>query len=241
MSPFSRRTFLTTAAVVSAARASAPAGNLKAVVVGGHPGDPEYGCGGTVARLTASGHRVTILYLNRGQNGCPAMEPEQCGHTRTSEAEQACRILSAQPRFASQMDGAAIIDAKHYDEFHRLLHSEQPDLVFTHWPLDKHPDHRAAFTLVQDSWVSLRKSFALYYYEVSNGDDTLRFSPTTYVNITAVEPKKRAACYAHASQAPDKFYALQSEVTRFRGLEAGCPQAEAFFALDPNSRNIPPS
>ena len=237
MSHLSRRIFLATAALVSAARASAAA-NFKAIVVGAHPGDPEYGCGGTVARLTASGHRVTILYLNRGQKGCPAIAPEQCGATRTKEAEQACRILGAHPSFTPQMDGAAIIDAKHYDEFHQLLQAEQPDLVFTHWPLDNHPDHRAAFTLVQDSWVRMRKSFALYYYEVSNGDDTLRFSPTDYVNITAVEPKKRAACYAHASQAPDKFYALQSEVTRFRGIEAGCPQAEAFFALDPN-RKIP--
>ena len=182
---------------------------------------------------------MTMLYLNRGQKGCAAIPPEQCGATRTNEAEQACRILGAQPRFASQMDGDPVIDAKHYAEFHQLLQSEQPDLVFTHWPLDNHPDHRAAFMLVQDSWVSMRKSFALYYYEVSSGEDTLRFSPTTYVNITTVESKKRAACYAHASQTPDKFYSLQSEVTRFRGLEAGCPQAEAFFALDPNSRKIP--
>jgi LmbE family N-acetylglucosaminyl deacetylase len=27
-------------------------GRLKVVVTGGHPGDPEYGCGGTVARYS---------------------------------------------------------------------------------------------------------------------------------------------------------------------------------------------
>jgi hypothetical protein len=37
------------------------------------------------------------------------------------------------------------------------------------------------------------------------------------------------ACYAHASQAPDKFYALQSQVTRFRGVESGYLQAEAYL------------
>src|SRR5258708_13934376 len=41
-----------------------PAHKLKIVVTGGHPGDPEYGCGGTVARLTALGHEVVLLYLN---------------------------------------------------------------------------------------------------------------------------------------------------------------------------------
>jgi phosphodiesterase/alkaline phosphatase D-like protein len=38
--------------------ASEPARKLKFVVTGGHPGDPEYGCGGTIARLTAMGHEA---------------------------------------------------------------------------------------------------------------------------------------------------------------------------------------
>ncbi len=36
---------------------------LKVVVTGGHPGDPEYGCGGTIARYTDLGHEVVLLYL----------------------------------------------------------------------------------------------------------------------------------------------------------------------------------
>jgi hypothetical protein len=55
------------------------------------------------------------------------------------------------------------------------------------------------------------------------------FTPTEFVDITAVEPRKRLACYAHASQAPDKFYALQSQVTKFRGLESGHAQAEGYI------------
>jgi hypothetical protein len=33
----------------------------KVVVTGGHPGDPEYGCGGTVARYADLGHSVVLL------------------------------------------------------------------------------------------------------------------------------------------------------------------------------------
>src|ERR1039457_4042023 len=40
---------------------------LKVVVTGGHPGDPEYGCGGTIARYTELDHKVVLLYLNRGE------------------------------------------------------------------------------------------------------------------------------------------------------------------------------
>jgi len=43
------------------------------------------------------------------------------------------------------------------------------------------------------------------------------------------EPRKRSACYAHASQAPDRFYALQERVTRMRGLESGHKQAEGYI------------
>jgi N-acetylglucosamine malate deacetylase 1 len=62
---------------------------------------------------------------------------------------------------------------------------------------------------------------------VSNGEDTLQFSPDRYVDITGTEARKRAACYAHASQTRDRYYALQDGVARFRGLERGFERAEA--------------
>ncbi len=48
-----------------------PAKLLKVVCVGGHPDDPESGCGGTLARFSAAGHDVTIIYLTRGEAGIP--------------------------------------------------------------------------------------------------------------------------------------------------------------------------
>ncbi len=230
----SRRDLVASISLASLAGAS-PASKLKIVVAGGHPGDPEYGCGGTVALYTSLGHSVTLLYLNRGQHGCSTTPAEKCGALRTAEAETACRILGAHPRFLDQMDGEAVVDSRRYDEFYAALGSEQPDVVFTHWPIDNHRDHRAASTLVHDAWRRMRKAFSIYYYEVSNGEDTLLFSPTDYVDITQVEDRKRAACYAHASQSPDKFYALQSQVTHFRGLEHGYSQAEAFISLTQRS------
>jgi hypothetical protein len=75
------------------------------------------------------------------------------------------------------------------------------------------------------------KKFALFYYEVSNGEDTVQFAPTHYVDITTTEARKRSACYAHASQAPERFYGLQELVTRMRGIESGHKQAEGFIHL----------
>ncbi|HEY3443379.1 MAG TPA: PIG-L deacetylase family protein [Paludibaculum sp.] len=210
------------------AGAATPDRKLKIVVTGGHPGDPEYGCGGTAARYAQQGHAVTFLYLNRGEKGCPEADPRLGSGVRVPEAEHACRLLKARPVFAAQCDGNAIVDAAHYEEFRRLLETEKPDVVFTHWPVDNHRDHRAAANLVYDAWLAARKSFALYFYEVSNGEDTMMFPAAEYVDITAVEPLKKAACYAHRSQSPDRYYALQDQVARFRGLECGFGRAEAF-------------
>jgi len=34
---------------------------LRVVVAGAHPDDPETGCGGTIARYTGAGHKVMVL------------------------------------------------------------------------------------------------------------------------------------------------------------------------------------
>jgi N-acetylglucosamine malate deacetylase 1 len=201
---------------------------LTIVAAGGHPGDPEYGCGGTMARYADLGHDVVLLYLNRGEKNCPDTPGDPGSKVRVPEAQKASEILKARPVFAGQCDGNAIIDPAHYDSFNKLLAGLAPDILFTQWPIDNHPDHRAIANLVYQGWLSLRRKPALYFYEVSDGEDTVMFPPTDYVDISGVEQRKRAACYAHASQTPDRYYALQTDVTRFRGIESGYPQAEAF-------------
>ena len=212
-----------------AAQTTIPQHKLKVLVTGAHPGDPEYGCGGAIARFAAQGHSVVMLYLNRGEAGIPHKTPAEAAAIRTAEAEHAGRLLNARPIFAGQVDGRSEINPAQYDAYRQIVVQEQPDVVFTHWPLDNHPDHRANFLLVYDAWLWMKKQFALYYYEVSNGMDTLQFQPTGTVDITAYEALKRTACFAHASLAPELFYPLQEQVSRFRGIESGCQYAEAFI------------
>jgi LmbE family N-acetylglucosaminyl deacetylase len=215
------------ASAASADEQSSSARKLKVIVAGGHPGDPEYGCGGTVARYTDLGHEVVLLYLNNGE--WPAAQGGAPAHIRMAEASKACEILKARPLYAGQFNGHAVLDAEHFDDFRKLLEAEHPDVVFTQWPLDGHRDHRATSALVFDAWLHLDKKFTLYYYEVSNGEDTRQFSPDRYVDISATEPRKHAACYAHAPQTPDRYYALQDLVAQFRGVERGYKRAEAFL------------
>src|SRR5690242_1291781 len=147
----SRRNLLaiSTAAIpVAEAQSQVASRKLKVIVTGGHPGDPEYGCGGTVARYTDLGHDVVLLYLNRGEKACPETSPNAGSDVRVPEARKACEILKARAAFAGQCDGHAIVDGAHYDEFRKLLEAEKPDVLFTHWPVDGHADHRAISMLV---------------------------------------------------------------------------------------------
>jgi LmbE family N-acetylglucosaminyl deacetylase len=233
--PISRRALIASAALPLFAQAPKP---LKIVVNGGHPGDPECGCAGTIARYTALGHEVVLLYLNRGEGFCGAAPLDRCAAIRTAEAGTACRILKSRAAFADQIDGRAVVDAAHYDSFAGLLVAEKPDVVFTQWPIDHHRDHRAISLLTLDAWWKSGRSFALYYYEVA--EDTTMFAPAEYVDISAVEAVRRAACYAHASQEPDKWYPKQVEITRRRGDESGFAQAEAFLRHPESKRGLLP-
>lgn len=236
-----RREWMSQAACLTGATALSAARKLKVIVTGGHPGDPEYGCGGTVARYTDQGHDVTLLYLNRGEKICPEPVAAAAQNVRVAEAQRACEILKAKPLFAGQCDGHAVVDEQHYRQFRELIDAERPDVLFAQWPIDGHRDHRAISSLAYDAWLATGKKFAFYYYEVSDGEDTLMFHPTDYVDITATEARKRQACYAHASQSPDRFYALQSQVARFRGVESGYLQAEAYVRHAQSREGLLPS
>jgi len=235
---WTRRQLLGSSSALAATALAVPVGaeeasknaRLKVLVAGAHPDDPESGCGGTIARYVDRGHEVTILYLTRGEAGIKGKSPDEAAAIRTAEAKKACAILKARPIFAGQIDGATEVNAARYAAIRQIVESEKPDVVFTHWPIDSHPDHRACSLLIYDAWLRLGRKFALYYFEVSLGGQTQCFRPTHYVDITAVEPRKRDACFAHESQnAKDGWYPnVHVQMQLHRGMEYRCRMAEAF-------------
>jgi N-acetylglucosamine malate deacetylase 1 len=201
----------------------------RVLVAGGHPDDPESGCGGTIARYADAGNEVVALYLTRGEAGIPGTSHEDAARIRTEEAERAAAILGARTRFFGQVDGDTRVDRAAYAAMGALLEELRPDLVFTHWPVDTHPDHRAMSLLVYDAWLRAGRTAALYYFEVLSGDQTQLFHPTDYVDITPVAERRRDAVMAHVSQKPAEWYPRHEAMSRFRGLEHGSQHAEAFM------------
>ena len=128
----SRRQLLAAAPAALLSAQEPSQSRLRVVCVGGHPDDPESGCGGTLARYAALGHVVTILYLTRGEAGVAGKNHEEAARIRSAECEAACKILGARAVFAGQIDGATMVDAKAAESLRRLIAAENADVVLTH-------------------------------------------------------------------------------------------------------------
>jgi LmbE family N-acetylglucosaminyl deacetylase len=201
----------------------------KIIIFGAHPDDPETACGGTMALLARAGHDVVAAYLTRGEAGIPGTSHEEAAVIRTAEALQACELLRTRAVFLGQIDGQCEVNSVRYDEIYRFFEQEQPDLIFTHWPIDTHRDHRACSILVYDAWLRLERRVPLFYFEVMTGWQSQNFTPTDYVDITGVVEQKHRACLVHESQHVPQWYAdSHGKMEAFRGLEFGCEYAEAF-------------
>ena len=210
---------------------------VNVVCVGGHPDDPESGCGGTLARYAALGHAVTVVYLTRGERGIPGKSLDEAARIRSAECDAACKIMGAKPAFFGQIDGATEVTHAHVDTMTKLLAARNPDVIFAHWPVDTHMDHQVASMLTIRSWMVLRTSPALYFFEVNSGSQTEGFLPNTYVDISSVVEQKKSALFAHVSQDGQGIWREHHEVmAHWRGREVGVSAAEAFVHLNRESR-----
>jgi LmbE family N-acetylglucosaminyl deacetylase len=214
------------------ARENGNATKRKIVCVGGHPDDPESGCGGTLAKLAKAGNDVTIIYLTTGEAGIVGKSHAESAGIRKQEAIKACQVLNAKPVFAGQIDGDTVMDNTWLNKIQTLIENEKPDIVFTHWPIDSHKDHQIASLLTIQTWMRAQQKFVLYFFEVCAGEQTMTFRPTDYIDITDTQEQKKKAIYCHTSQDPPGIYACgHAAMEEFRGRELGVKAAEGFVCL----------
>jgi LmbE family N-acetylglucosaminyl deacetylase len=183
-----------------------------------------------MALFAQTGHEVVSAYLTRGEAGIEGKSHEEAANIRTAEIMEACLILKVRPEFLGQIDGSCEINAVQYEKMKEFLKKENPDIVFTHWPIDTHRDHRICSSLVLDAWYHMQRSFDLYYCEAMTGAQSQNFYPTDYVEITSVIKQKHDACFVHKSQKIEEEYPLyHGQMELFRGMEYNCEFAEAFI------------
>jgi len=225
--------FLPLASILHAQPGEAAAATRKIVCVGGHPDDPESGCGGTLAKFVKAGHDVTIIYLTTGEAGIPGKSHDEAATIRKQEAINACKILGTKYIFAGQIDGDTVMDNTWLHKLEQLITGEKPDIVFTHWPVDSHKDHQIASLFTMQTWMRAQQPFQLYFFEVCTGEQTMTFHPTDYIDITDTQEQKKQAVYCHISQDPPGIYACgHAAMEEFRGRELGVKAGEGFVRMN---------
>lgn len=228
-----------------------PERKLRVVAVGGHGGDAQTCAGGTLTLFADQGHDVVALSLTGGPAPGPNANPEERSVKKLLNAMKMAEILkirmewlnytgsnSGQFRDGIVYGTGSEITGQRYQEFTEiLLDKYKPDIVFTHWPIDLHMDHRAASLLTYSAWLSSGKRFPLYFMEAELGVQTQNFFPTHYVDITAVEDRTHEAFEADTLWYDD-VWPLHDRMRQMRGFEHGCKVAEA-FNHHPQSPSVP--
>jgi LmbE family N-acetylglucosaminyl deacetylase len=124
------------------------------LVVSAHPDDPDFGAGGTIAKLAKDGARVTYAIVTDGSQGGedPKQKDSELVAIRQKEQKAAARVLGVKKvEFLGYKDGHLSPDLKLRHDIVRMIRKYKPELVITHIPgrvLDapmggSHPDHLA--------------------------------------------------------------------------------------------------
>ena len=222
---------------------------MNVLVLAAHPDDEVLGCGGTIARLSSEGHKVTIAILGQG-----AASRFPKGST---EAISEISALRERSREAGRILGAA--EVLHYDlsdnrfdsvdllDVVKLIEDigrrTRPDEVFTQHGGDLNVDHQITFraTLTAFRPQPGSKVRALYAYEIASstewafGSLSPVFVPNTFMNISDHIEAKMAALKAYTTEMKDFPHPRSLEATRNqmveRGACIGVMAAEAFACV----------
>jgi LmbE family N-acetylglucosaminyl deacetylase len=126
----------------------------RVLVVSAHPDDPEFGAGGSVAKLAQGGANVTYVIVTDGSQGGedPKQKDSELTEIRQKEQRAAAKVLGVKKvEFLGYKDGHLSPNLKLRHDIVRMIRKHKPDLVITHLPgrvIDgpmggSHPDHLA--------------------------------------------------------------------------------------------------
>ena len=125
-------------------------------IIGAHPDDCEYACGGTAALWRQAGSEVQFVSLTDGCSGHHEQSGQKLIERREKEAHAGAGLIGASCRVVDIADGHLEATLKNRLKVIGLIREYQPDLVITNRPNDYHADHRYTAQLVQDASFLLR-------------------------------------------------------------------------------------
>jgi len=225
-------------------------------VIGAHSADFVWRAGGAIAACTAAGGEAEVVALSYGERGESGELWKQEGQTvdnvkeiRHGEAERAAAHLGASFRCLDFGDYPLQIDGERLLEIAEVIRAFAPDVLVTHTDTDPfNPDHPVAFAAVDrarslaagagvsSAFATIRPP-ALFLFE-PHQPELCNFTPTTFVDITAVFERKLAAMgEMQAQKYLQTYYAERAEHRANHARRASgnqdVRQAEAFQRIIP--------
>ncbi|OGV50100.1 MAG: hypothetical protein A2X49_08810 [Lentisphaerae bacterium GWF2_52_8] len=204
---------------------------MKIAVFAAHPDDAETSVGGSICRYSDAGHKVHVVNMTNK------------GSMRVSSAERASKTMGCTFEFLDFVDhgnrangdrelGLAF-DAAHLAIVDAKLRELRPDLVWAHWPVDTHPDHVAAGSLVLRACDLIRLeggdwSPDLWFFHPCIGYQALCVAPDHFEDISAYVERKRKAVGEYECVNIWDAYPLHESADKYHGYQAGCLYAESF-------------
>jgi LmbE family N-acetylglucosaminyl deacetylase len=230
----------------------------RALAVGAHPDDIEFGAGATLARWAEAGCEVSLLVCTDGSKGTWDVDADTVALVATRQAEQrdAAAALGATGEvvFLGRVDGDLVPDRDAVSEVARWIRRLRPDVLLGHDPWRRHrlhPDHHAAGRIVVDALVAARDPHFFREHGVAHHRpgalllfEADRVDHAEVAGLAHVEAKI-AALEAHRSQYESTMFVSAddagAEAERFRrrirdeaataGRVVGRPAAELFAHL----------
>jgi LmbE family N-acetylglucosaminyl deacetylase len=175
---------------------------LKVVLVGAHVDDWIF-CVGTLARYAREGHEVLCFSFTPGDSQGMAnayhMSVDKLAAIRREDAMKGTKLFGARFKILDQHNQKMHVDPEAYIQFNKTLAAENPDVVFGLWPLQFHPDHRAAGNLAFNAWLQSGMKFEFYFCETYLGSEQTaqQFAPNRWVDVESVFDLSREAIMAN--------------------------------------------
>ncbi|MHB8779471.1 MAG: PIG-L deacetylase family protein [Anaerolineales bacterium] len=195
------------------------------LVILAHPDDPEFFCGGTLARWARAGHSITYILLTCGDKGFhptthPEMTPENLCGIRHQEEANAAKVIGANPPlFLDMPDGCLVPNLDLRRDIVREIRRRKPDILVTCDPQNlfatygiNHPDHRACGQVVLDAVFPAAGSPVYFPELLVQGFQphmpkevwcSLTSQPNTTIDVTETWDIKIKAILEHNSQVQD--------------------------------------
>lgn len=210
------------------------------LVIAAHPDDEVLGCGGAIARHTALGDQVHVLFMADGETSRTSLVKD-LEEKRRHAAQGAMDVLGVGERIFldwpdNRLDTIPMLDL--VQSIEPVIMSLRPDIIYTHFEGDLNVDHqktaRAVFTACRPQpEFSVTKIICFEVLSSTEWNPAQSFMPNYWVDVSEYLPiKEKALAFYDQEMRPyphTRSYQNVRQLAGVRGATIGVEYAEAFM------------